>query len=88
LNSGNPYRRDNSALEVQNDSVSKDIVTVVIPTLNEEEAIGMVLDEVMAEGYRNILVVDGYSKDRTVDIAKSGGGLELYIKMALGRLEP
>jgi len=78
LNSSNPYKRDNSTLEAQNDSVSKDMVTVVIPTLNEEEAIGVVLDEVMAEGYRNILVVDGYSKDRTVEIAKSKGVRVVY----------
>jgi dolichol-phosphate mannosyltransferase len=73
-----PSKRDNSDLEAQNNSVSKDMVTVVIPTLNEEEAIGMVLDEVMAEGYRNILVVDGYSKDRTVEIAKSRGVRVVY----------
>ena len=52
---------------------SKDEVTVVIPVLNEEQAIGKVLDEVLSEGYTNVLVVDGYSTDRTVDIAKSKG---------------
>ncbi|MDG6933534.1 MAG: glycosyltransferase [Nitrososphaerota archaeon] len=48
-------------------------VTVVIPTLNEEEAIGPLIDEVKAAGYNNILVVDGYSKDRTVEVAKARG---------------
>ena len=62
------------------DPISADMVTVVIPTLNEEEAIGKVLDEVIAEGYRNILVVDGYSTDRTVDIAKSRGVNVVYQK--------
>ena len=62
------------------DPVSTDMVTVVIPTLNEEEAIGKVLDELIAEGYRNILVVDGYSTDRTVDIAKSRGVSVVYQK--------
>jgi dolichol-phosphate mannosyltransferase len=52
---------------------SKDDVTIVIPTLNEEEAIGHVVREVMEAGYRNILVVDGYSSDRTVEIARSMG---------------
>jgi len=48
-------------------------VTVVIPTLNEREAIGKVLDEVMSCGYTNILVVDGGSTDGTVEIVRSKG---------------
>ena len=32
----------------------------------------------MAEGYGNILVVDGYSTDRTVDVAKSRGATVIY----------
>jgi glycosyltransferase involved in cell wall biosynthesis len=54
--------------------VSKNDVTIVIPTLNEELAIGQVLKEVHQEGYRNILIVDGYSTDNTVNIAKKNGG--------------
>jgi len=72
-----PSRGLNPAASVR-DPVSTDMVTVVIPTLNEEEAIGRVLDELIAEGYRNILVVDGYSTDRTVDIAKSKGVSVVY----------
>ncbi len=53
--------------------VRKDDVTVVVPTLNEEGAIGLVLDELSSNGYRHILVVDGYSKDKTVEIAESKG---------------
>ena len=51
--------------------VRKDDVTIVVPVLNEEGAIGMVLDELFSNGYRHILVVDGYSKDNTVQIAES-----------------
>jgi dolichol-phosphate hexosyltransferase len=51
----------------------RDHVTVVVPTLNEEQAIGPLIDEIKAAGYGKILVVDGYSKDRTVEIAKSKG---------------
>ncbi len=49
--------------------------TLVIPTLNEEEAIGDVLREVLGLGFprENILVVDGGSTDRTAEIAKSLG---------------
>ena len=56
-----------------NTAVGKDEVTVVIPTFNEEQAIGMVLDEVSAAGYENGLVVDGYSVDGTVKLAESRG---------------
>lgn len=38
--------------------MSKDQITVVISTMNEEEAIGMVLDELFEVGYKNVLVVD------------------------------
>lgn len=53
--------------------VPKDDVTVVIPTLNEEQAIGKVLDELKLFGYEKILVADGRSTDRTIEIAKSKG---------------
>jgi len=55
--------------------VSPNDVTVVIPTLNEREAIGLVLEELKQEGYVNILVVDGYSTDGTPDIAREKGAL-------------
>ena len=53
--------------------VSKDLVTVVVPTMNEEEGIGLVLDELMASGYENILVIDGYSVDGTCKLAEMRG---------------
>jgi dolichol-phosphate mannosyltransferase len=48
-------------------------VCVVIPTLNEEKNIGATIDEFKAEGFENILVVDGRSTDKTVEIAKEKG---------------
>jgi len=53
--------------------IAKDDVTVVIPTLNEAEAISKVVEELRTEGYRNILVVDGDSTDGTADIASTMG---------------
>lgn len=52
-------------------------VTVLIPVLNEEKAIGFVLDEVMKTGVpaENIIVIDGGSIDRSVQIATSKGVL-------------
>jgi len=48
-------------------------VTVIIPTLNEEEGIGKVIDGFKQLGYTNILVIDGHSTDRTREIAKEKG---------------
>ena len=55
--------------------MSCDKLTIVIPVLNEEQAIGKVLEEILSEGYKpqQILVVDGGSTDRTVEIARKYG---------------
>ncbi len=45
-------------------------VTVIIPTLNEEKTIAEVIWELQHLGYHDILIVDGHSGDRTVEIAK------------------
>jgi len=58
--------------------VVKDQVTVVLPVLNEAKAIGSVIEEVKSQGYRNILVLDGYSKDKTAEIAHSMGVTVIY----------
>ncbi|MBO3840035.1 MAG: glycosyltransferase family 2 protein [Thermoproteota archaeon] len=59
-------------------AIGKQDVTIVLPTLNEEKAIGIVIDELRQEGYANILVVDGYSKDATVKIAEEKGVKIVY----------
>ena len=50
-------------------------VSVVIPTLNEEESIGHVLDKIPKDPKYEweIIIVDGNSKDRTREIAKEKG---------------
>lgn len=54
-------------------------VCVILPALNEEQTIGKVIDEIPRatladQGYHvEILVVDGNSSDRTVEIAKDRG---------------
>lgn len=55
------------------EGASDELVTIVIPTLNEEEAIGPVIDELKGFGWNNILVVDGNSDDATRTIAASKG---------------
>jgi dolichol-phosphate mannosyltransferase len=72
------------------------MITVVIPTLNEAEGITKVIEEVKAEGYENILVVDGYSKDNTAHFANGNGVRVVYqhgsgksgaVKTAIDRVE-
>jgi|GEM_PF-373755 len=53
--------------------IGKAEVTVVVPVLNEEEAIGLVLEELRANGYGNVLVVEGYSTDDTAEKAGEAG---------------
>jgi len=48
-------------------------VTVIIPALNEEKSIADVIRKLNQMNYHSILVVDGNSKDRTVEIAKELG---------------
>lgn len=47
--------------------------SVIIITLNEEKNIGNLLDDLVAQTYKNfeVLVVDSNSEDRTVEIAQS-----------------
>jgi dolichol-phosphate hexosyltransferase len=74
--SSSPRELEYSSQEHSNLTVEKKLselnalVTIVIPTLNEQEAIGKVLDELFSIGLKNILVVDGYSSDGTLETAK------------------
>jgi len=64
--------------------IAKDQVTVTIPTLNEEDAIGQVLDGLRETGFGKIIVVDGYSTDRTPAIARSKG-VEVVVQTGPGK---
>jgi len=48
-------------------------VSVVIPTLNEEQALPQTLARTLTLGFEELLVVDGGSRDRTRSIAESFG---------------
>jgi len=58
-------------------------VTILLPALNEEAAIGHVLDELPLDGLRSrgylpdVLIVDGHSTDGTAAIALSRGAVVL-----------
>ncbi len=48
-------------------------VSVVIPCLNEQEPIGGVVREVLAQGVDEVIVVDNGSTDRTAEEAAAAG---------------
>jgi glycosyltransferase involved in cell wall biosynthesis len=48
-------------------------VSAVIPCLHEEDTIGAVVRDVLGRSVREVIVVDGGSRDRTVDRAKAAG---------------
>ncbi len=65
-------------------------ISIVIPTLNEEKNLPFVLRDVknymkkLREKKYEIIVVDGYSKDNTVRIAKGFGAKIIYDKIGKG----
>ncbi len=52
-------------------------VRVIIPALNEQNAVGMVLDEIPMEYVQEVIVVDNGSNDQTYEVAKSKGATAL-----------
>lgn len=48
-------------------------VSVIIPCIDEEEAIGAAVGDILAEGVDEVIVVDGKSRDRTADRAAAAG---------------
>ncbi len=46
---------------------------LLIPTLNEEKAIEGLIAEARSHGFESIMVVDGFSKDRTRELAELAG---------------
>ncbi|MDD1659401.1 MAG: S-layer glycoprotein N-glycosyltransferase AglJ [Methanomicrobiales archaeon] len=62
--------------------INPDEVSVLIPTLNEAPTIGSVIKEFQQLGYSHILVMDGHSTDKTIEIAR---GLGVTVKTQTGR---
>lgn len=50
--------------------MDKDKVTILLPALNEEAAIGRTIDEIRDKGYSKVLVIDNGSTDKTIEIAE------------------
>ncbi|TLY06252.1 MAG: glycosyltransferase [Thaumarchaeota archaeon] len=54
------------------------VLTVVIPTVNEESGIAKVIEELHSLNVKNIVVIDGYSNDKTTEIAAQLGAKVIY----------
>ena len=65
-------------------SVENMKVWIVMPANNEERMMGRVLDSLKREGWRNVVVVDDGSIDRTADIARSKGAVVVRHKRNMG----
>jgi dolichol-phosphate mannosyltransferase len=49
------------------------MIEIILPTLNEEEGLPLVIQGFRKQGINNLIVVDGHSKDKTLEIAKKAG---------------
>jgi dolichol-phosphate mannosyltransferase len=57
--------------------------TVVITALSEQETVGPLIEEARARGFDKIMVADGYSHDRTTEVA-AGLGAEVAFRYGKG----
>ena len=65
--------------------VSVPTIEVIIAALNEEEGIGLTITDLYTHlGYPHVLVVDGNSTDRTVEVAKNLGA-EIVVQEGHGK---
>ena len=67
------------------------LVSIVIPTLNSEKTLPLTLESIKKQTYKNIevIVVDSYSRDNTVKIAKKYGArvIQIYGERARAKNE-
>lgn len=70
-----PFKADVFDIDTQVPHVDElaDLTTIIIPTLNEESNIKVIINELQGLGYSNILVIDGNSDDGTVEAARNLG---------------
>lgn len=57
---------------------TKPIIDVIIPAYNEEQSIGLVLDEIPTDWVRNVVVANNNSTDRTGQVAKDHGAQVVF----------
>jgi glycosyltransferase involved in cell wall biosynthesis len=80
----NRIRYSQQITEKPNPPVYPDVL-LLIPTLNEEEAIHQLLQEACACGFTDILIIDGFSVDRTREVAVSMGARVVLQEFGKGK---
>ena len=72
----------------QKDKLMKTKVSIIVPTLNEENCIENLLNSLQKQTYKGFetIVVDGGSKDNTINIAKKYGA-RVIVKEKCGEFE-
>jgi glycosyltransferase involved in cell wall biosynthesis len=72
-------------LEAPAETHARTGVSVIIPVLNEEEAIGAVIESLRRERVDEIIIADGGSRDRTVAVAEARGARVIHAGKGYGR---
>jgi dolichol-phosphate mannosyltransferase len=78
----------NPAVDAMNQSFHQKIfsnILLLIPTLNEEEAVGSLVVEAGKSGFTDILVVDGFSTDGTRKVAVAAGAMVIEQEFGKGK---
>ena len=58
--------------------MERPIIDVIIPAYNEEQSIGLVVDEIPKEWVRNVVVANNNSTDRTGEVAEEHGAKVVF----------
>lgn len=63
-------------------NIEHPLVSIIIPTYNSEKTLHIALESIKRQTYSNIevIVIDNFSKDRTVEIARGYGGKVIQVR--------
>jgi glycosyltransferase involved in cell wall biosynthesis len=77
LPSSNCKRQNKGSLSANIYSIQSPDIRVIIPALNEQNAVGKVIDEISTDLVSEVIVVDNGSHDSTYEVAKQSGATAL-----------
>jgi glycosyltransferase involved in cell wall biosynthesis len=65
---------------VNNENLPREVIAVIIPALDEEDAIGAVVASIDRTLVRDVIVGDNGSRDATADVARKGGAVVVRVE--------